>query len=131
MEFMQILGIGMVSAVLAIMLRTQKPEMAMLVGIAGGALILVLIAGPLLEAVQQIQSISQKFGLDVSKLTVVLKIIGLAYLCEFGVQICKDAGEGAIGSKVELAGKVLIVCAAMPLVMELLQGIASILGTAA
>lgn len=103
----------------------------MLVGVAAGALILLLVAGPLLEAVQDIRSIGGGAGLDLSDLAILLKITGLSYLCEFGVQLCKDAGEGAIASKVELAGKVTIAAAAMPLVVSLLRSVASILGLAA
>lgn len=56
-----------------------------------------------------------------------LKVTGIAYIAEFGVQACKDAGENAIASKVELGAKILILSLCVPVVMNLLELLASIL----
>jgi stage III sporulation protein AD len=51
----------------------------------------------------------------------VLKITGIAYIAEFGAEVCKDAGEGSIASKIELAGKVTIIVLAVPIITSLLD----------
>jgi stage III sporulation protein AD len=61
-----------------------------------------------------LQEAAQKYKIDTQYLSIALKIIGIAYVCEFGVQVCKDAGENSIASKVELGGKVLIAVMAVP-----------------
>lgn len=53
----------------------------------------------------------------------ILKIIGIAYIAEFAAQITKDAGQGAIASKIELAGKVLILAMAIPILSVLIETI--------
>ena len=50
-----------------------------------------------------------------------LKIIGIAYIAEFGAQITKDAGQGAIASKIELAGKILILVMAIPILTVVMK----------
>ncbi|GIN60580.1 hypothetical protein J27TS8_05730 [Robertmurraya siralis] len=53
----------------------------------------------------------------------ILKIIGIAYIAEFAAQITKDAGQGAIASKIELAGKILILAMAIPILSVLIETI--------
>ncbi|MBO1626593.1 stage III sporulation protein AD [Bacillus sp. SY8(2021)] len=58
-----------------------------------------------------------------------LKIIGIAYIAEFGAQITKDAGQGAIASKIELAGKILILVMAIPILTVVIETILGFLPT--
>ena len=51
----------------------------------------------------------------------ILKIIGIAYIAEFGAQITKDAGQGAIASKIEMGGKILILTMAIPILTVIIE----------
>lgn len=53
----------------------------------------------------------------------ILKIIGIAYIAEFGAQITKDAGQGSLASKIELAGKILILALAIPILTVIIETI--------
>jgi len=59
-------------------------------------------------------------GINMVYMGTILKIIGIAYIAEFGAQICRDAGEGTIASKIELAAKILIMVLAVPIVVAVL-----------
>jgi len=74
-----------------------------------------------------VEEIAQRANLDSIYLTTVLKVIGIAYIAEFGSQICKDSGEGAIASKIELGGKVLMMVLALPILTALLEAVLAIL----
>lgn len=52
---------------------------------------------------------------------IILKVLGIAYITEFAAAICQDAGEKSIASKVELAGKIAIFFAAIPVFTSLLD----------
>ncbi|MDI3508901.1 MAG: stage sporulation protein [Clostridiales bacterium] len=127
MDIVQIVSIGLVAAILAITLRQQRPEMALIVSIAAGLVIFFMIAGKLSVAIQALNEIMRKAQLNNIYFTTVLKIIGIAYITEFGSQICKDAGEGSIASKIELAGKVLIMILALPIVLAVFDLISSVM----
>ena len=58
----------------------------------------------------------------------VLKTIGAAYLTSFGVQISREAGEEAISGIIELAGKLVILLIALPLIQAILHTLFGILG---
>jgi stage III sporulation protein AD len=60
-------------------------------------------------------------------LNTILKIIGIAYVTEFGAQVCRDAGEGAVAGKIEFAGKIMIMVMAVPIIALVLQTISRII----
>ncbi|HBI03894.1 MAG TPA: stage III sporulation protein AD, partial [Paenibacillaceae bacterium] len=66
-------------------------------------------------------------NLNMIYLDTILKIIGIAYIAEFGAQVTRDAGQGAIASKIELAGKVLIMVMAIPILSLIVETIVRLL----
>jgi stage III sporulation protein AD len=126
-EIMQIVGLGIVSAIIIIVLRAQRPEIAIQVSIITGIVIFLLLASKLSAVMDMLQNFSDKAAIDTVYFTTVLKIIGIAYISEFGAEVCKDAGESSIASKIELAGKVIIVVLAVPIVSSLLELVTGIM----
>lgn len=121
MQIVQIIGTGLVATVIIIVLRKQRPEIAIQVSIVTGVVIFMLIASKLAAVVDLLESYAERADIKPVYFTTVLKITGIAYIAEFGAEVCKDAGEGAIASKVELAGKVVIVVLAAPIITSLLD----------
>ena len=117
----QTVAIGIIGVVLALTLRQTRPELALMVSLATGGLILILALGDLTNLVSFLTSLASRFGLDDGMIKAVLQMTGIAYLAEFGVQACKDAGEGSIAQKVELCGKVAIFLLCAPVVVEILS----------
>lgn len=121
MQMIQIVGIGLVATVLIIILRRQKPEIAVQVSIMTGVVIFMLLASKLSVVIDLLEDYADKAEIKPIYFSAVLKITGIAYIAEFGAEICKDAGEGSIASKIELAGKVIIVILAAPIITSLLD----------
>lgn len=121
MQMIQIVGIGLVATVLIIILRRQKPEIAVQVSIMTGVVIFMLLASKLSVVIDLLEDYADKAEIKPVYFSAILKITGIAYIAEFGAEICKDAGEGAIASKIELAGKVIIVMLAAPIITSLLD----------
>lgn len=127
MNIIQIVSIGLVATVLIIILREERPEISILLSIATGVLIFIFIIDKVVYVIDVLKDLSNKANLDFIYFTTILKIIGIAYICEFGSQIAKDAGEGAIATKIELAGKVMILVISIPILMALLELIIKIM----
>ena len=115
----KVIAIGLVSAILAVCIKKFCPEVSIHVSIAGGILIFFLLADPLVQAVSELRNFCLQYNAVYENIGLLVKVVGIAYLCEFAIQILKDAGESAIAVKVELAGKVIIVLAALPLLGQL------------
>ncbi len=127
MEITQIVVIGIVSAILAIVIKKQSPEMGVAISIAASILIFFLLL-PKLEAVfTVIKSISESLDANIRYISIIFKIIGIAYITEFGSQVCIDAGETSIASKIDLAGKILIMSISAPILLSVIDLIVHII----
>jgi stage III sporulation protein AD len=127
MDILQIVGLGIIASIIIVVLKAQRPEIAIQVSIITGIVIFILIINKLAAVLALLSSFSAKANIDMTYMGLLLKIIGIAYISEFGAEICKDAGEAAIASKIELAGKVIVMVLAVPIVTSLLDLIIKIM----
>lgn len=127
MEAAQIVGFALVAAVLLVVVRQQRPELGLLLSLAAGVLIFLLIMDKIGRVVGLLEELASAARVDRVYLATLLKIIGVSYIAEFGAQVCRDAGEHAVASRVEMAAKVLIVVLAMPIVVAVLDAILRLL----
>lgn len=127
MEIIKIIGIALIALIIIILLKQYKPEFVIYVSLIAGALILFLVIDELTGIVKLIQSIANKASINSQFLSILLKITGIAFLSEFAVSICKDSGEAAIASKVELGSKIIIISMSIPIISTLLEIILKIL----
>jgi len=127
MNIMQLTAIGLIATLLVLIVKQQRPEIAMMISLAAGAVLFVLLLGNIRTIVSSVENIAKKANLTSIHITTVLKVLGIAYISEFGSQICKDSGESAIASKIELSGKILIMVLALPIISTLMETILSIL----
>jgi stage III sporulation protein AD len=121
MEIVQIAGIGLIAAVLAVTIRQNKPEIALAVSISAGLLIFFQVLGKIGSVIDVFKQLFDRTGLQTIYLAILLKIIAIAYIAEFGAQICRDAGEGALAVKIEFAAKILVLVLAVPILAAVLQ----------
>jgi len=127
MEMSQIVIIGIISVILSLMFRGHHDEWRMYIRIAGGIIIFFAIAQKLGVVLELVKKMSEKIDVDLIYIGIVFKILGISYISEFGAQLCKDAGESSIASKIEFAGKVLIVTISAPVMLALIDIIAGII----
>ena len=123
MEIVQVVGLGLIATVLVIMLREYRPEIAMQVSLVAGTLIMLMVINRVVGALQTITETAVRAGINLVYMHTLLRVIGIAYLAEFGAQACHDAGEGSIASRIELAAKVMIMVMALPVVVEVMESI--------
>lgn len=125
----KIAALGLVSALLCLLVKRYKPEMALPVTIAAGALILISVINQLSGVLASITDALNQYGLNTEYMKIVLKVIGVGYIIEFTAQICRDAGESALASKIEIAGRIAVLALVIPVLMNILKLIASMLPT--
>ena len=127
MAIKKIIGIGLVSLIIIVILKQYRPEFAMYVSLIAGVLIFALIATRLSGIIDVLKGIANKATINSEFLVLLIKITGIAILTEFAVSICKDTGESAIAHKVDLGGKVIIMSMSIPIMASLLETIIKIL----
>lgn len=123
MEIAQVVGFGVIAAVIIIFIRQSRPDIAQLLSIAVGVVIVIYLLGYLNLIVDIITDLALEAEINTVFLRTLLRVIGVAYIAEFGAQVCRDAGEGSIAMKIELAGKLIILVMAIPILIAVLEGI--------
>ena len=125
----KVLGIVMVTAILALTVGAQKPEYGFMLCLAGGtAAVMILVKTVLPQANTFISAIENNYG-TVSYFFVAVKALGISYLTGFIADTCRDFGQSALAAKAELAGKcaIFILCVPPALgVLEAAAGFASV-----
>lgn len=127
MEIIKIVGIGIVATVLIVVLKGTRPEFALFISLLTGVIIFSMILGELSYVIGTLNTLARRINVEFAYFSTILKIIGMAYIVEFGAQISRDAGEESIAMKIELGGKVLIMVLAIPILLALMELIIKIL----
>ena len=95
---MQIIGIAIISTALCLVIKKDRPEIAMFIGILTGVIILTSVIFKLGFIIESINDLANKANIPSVYITLIIKLIGIAYLMEFAIQLCKDCGEGNIAA---------------------------------
>jgi stage III sporulation protein AD len=127
MEIIQIVGLGLIVTILSLIIKEQKPMFAFLLATFTGVLIFLFLIGKISSVIQVLENLAQKSNINMVFLKTILKIIGVAYIAEFGAQIVRDAGQESIASKIELSGKVLIMVMAIPIISVIIETVVKLL----
>ncbi len=127
LEIFQVVGLAVVSVVVLLVIRRHRPEMAVLLALVVGLVIFFMVAQRLLAVLEFLRDLAARAGVDSLYLNIILKIVGIAYITEIGAQVCRDAQETSVAAKVELAGKLLILVLAVPIVMAIVEAVLRVL----
>lgn len=127
MDIFKIIGVGIITAITALIVKQIKPEVSVLITITGGIIMILMLVDSLTSIFAVFNTIVEKSGLTSGLFTTILKIIGIGYLTEFSANLCKDAGASSIADKILLAGKIIILVFALPIVGNIIEIISGLL----
>ncbi len=127
MDIFQIASIALCGVITASLIREYKPEFALYIVIATVLIIFGFILYQLVSVFDFLGTVYENVSYGKAFFPILLKVLAVAYIADFVAQVCKDAGEEAIGGKVELAGKVIIFYIAVPVMMSVLETLTKLL----
>ena len=125
----KIVAISLITCIATILIKPLRSDFSIFIAITGGLIIIFMIINYLTGIFASFSQIVNITGLNGGVYTFLLKIIGIGYLIEFTAGICADTGNSSLGDKVLLAGKIVIMVMALPIVMSILEIIMEILPT--
>lgn len=127
MEIFQVVGVGLTGAMLAVYVKERNKEVAVLISLATGLIIFIFALSKVGAVLQVLEELAARAEINIFYLSTVLKIMGIAYIAEFGAQVCRDAGEGSTATKIEFAAKILVMVLALPIIVAILESILRLL----
>lgn len=127
MEILKICFVGIITAVCVLILKDTKSELAIITGVAGGCIILLMTVEYIFGIFSALSSLMQRAGIDNGIFKMLVKIIGIGYLVDFSAGIIEDSGAKSLSEKVVLGGKVVIMAMSLPILTKLFEIIESII----
>lgn len=127
MTLLKVAILGICAVLIALGFRPFKGEYSSFISLVAGGIIFTFILVKLETMIEAIRQISGYISINYQYIGILVKVIGVSYLCEFSSSLCKDAGYSAIASQIEIAGKLTILVMSMPILLSLLETIGSFL----
>jgi stage III sporulation protein AD len=115
MNLIAIVGVGIIAALLSIVIKQYKPEFGMYISLIAGVIILLVIIREIAPVLDVINELINAVSLDAAYGAALLKALAICYITQLASDTCRDSGETAIASKIEMAGKLAIVLVSLPL----------------
>lgn len=120
MPVLKLCGFAVLCVLLMMLLRQQRSEYALLVGLAGGVMILGYVLSAYLPTVQYMTALVGESALAPYAETL-LKAMGVGLAVQISADICRDTGESGMAQKLELVGKAEIMVLCLPLIREIVD----------
>lgn len=121
MEIIKVVGFAIFATMLVVILKEEKKEFAVVLSVIAGVMLLLFCISKIDPIINMLYELVEKSGINSSFLVIILKVIGIAYLVELGKNICQDAGQSAIATKLEMAGKIIVVSISLPIFTSLIS----------
>ena len=121
MDTFSLIGFAVVTAILSCIVRQFNNAAGMNVALAGGAFILLSIIAKVSGVAAALSLVASSGGLDGESVAVIVKAIGIAYTTQIAATLCRDLGETALAVKTELAGRIMLMTLAVPLILKITE----------
>lgn len=126
-EILKIMAVALVTVFSYMIVKQTKPEIAMIITIAGSVIIIIMAVNTLSSVIASFYHVFEVTGVDTTILTPLIKIIAIGYIVEFGANLCLDAGVSSIADKVLFAGKLIILLLALPIITTVVDMVVALL----
>lgn len=116
-----------ISILMAVGMKSVSPALSSTISIALCIVIIAYCVSGLKTILEVVRRIADNINIDRAYIVALIKMIGVAYICEFAAGISKDAGYSAVASYVELAGKLTMLLVSLPVLMQVIETISGIM----
>ncbi len=114
MQIFSVVILALTGVSISILIKKIRPELSVVIAVATGVILLMSCLTELTGVLDALRALAADYGIEAEYVGLCIKIIGIAYVAQLGVQVCTDAGETAVAGKVELCGRVLILAVSLP-----------------
>lgn len=127
MSIVQISIIGMVTVLMSLQFKETKSEYATLIMLISSFLIFGFGISKISQIITVIDDIKSEFGVASGYIGIMMKIVGISYICEFSSDICRDSGMSTLANQIQIFGKLSIFVTGIPIFVQLLDSISTLI----
>ena len=104
----KIIFIAVITLILGITLSKFNSEFKVYITVIFGIVVIFMLFSELKLYLEEIIDLFVRYDIKTEYFSTILKIVGIAYVCDFISLLCKDLDYESVGKKVEIAGKLII-----------------------
>ena len=119
--------VAIVCSLLIMYIKNLKSEYGQLLLLAVGVFLFFFAFEYLKSIAGLLEELAGQITIRKTYLLILLKMIGIAYVCEFASNLCKDAGCQTIATQVEMIGKLSMLFISTPIVTSLMEMIVELI----
>lgn len=127
MEILKVSAFALIAVVMIVLIKQEKKEIGVTISIFASVIFAVYAVLKLEDVVNLIFDLVENAGVNAKYLEIILKVVGITYIIELTKDVCIDSGESALASKVEMAGKIMIVSMTIPIITGVIEVINKLL----
>ncbi|HZK22096.1 MAG TPA: stage III sporulation AC/AD family protein [Oscillospiraceae bacterium] len=117
----EIIGVAIIGVVVTMMIKKSAPEIALVSQLSIICIMFAFSAGYFFDIVNAIKEISEFGDSQLKYTSVLLKAGGITVTGSLACDVCKDSGENALASFLELVVKAIVLSLSLPIIKLLLQ----------
>ncbi len=121
MEILKMSAFALMAVVIIVLIKQEKKEIGITISILAAVLLAAFAILKLNDVIDLLYNLTSKIGVNAKYLEIILKVVGIAYIIELTKDVCVDSGETALGSKVEMAGKITITAMTIPILTGIIE----------
>ncbi len=126
---LKVAGVIFCEILIYTLLKQVRPEFAVLSEAAAACVLIFMLGDELRSALSAFDGLLEGTGFSGSYISVLIKVLGISVVTQFSADMCRDAGESALASKVEFAGKIMITAASVPVIKVFTETVARLVGS--
>ena len=127
MNIVSVCALAIAAVIIIITLKHKNAEIAIMLGLAASAVIILNLLGYMSQITQKVSEIAAVSGISTGYIAVLLKVVGICLVTEFAANTCRDSGSQSLAGSVTLTGKILVTIAALPLYTDILQTVTDLI----
>ena len=127
MSITNVILLSIVVCVAILLLKSHNQSIGFVISISASVAILFLCLPKLNNVIHILNNISTKAGIDTTLFEILIKCLGITYITEWGINICKDAGQNALCAKIELFGRLGVVVVILPIIEQIFNNVITII----
>lgn len=120
-DMLQICVLSIAGLFAALIIKKDKPEYASFIIMLVGFFIAIRVLWVFEGIVEELESFKGLISQNTTYVGLLLKLVGITYVCDFASSLSKDAGHSALANHIELFGKVAIMVAGLPVIKIMIE----------
>lgn len=119
----KIVFIALIGVFGSLMLKRINSNVSFAVAVITGVVIISLLYVDMNNLVEVFNTFNSGYGISNSHIKLLIKVLGISYVTQFGASVAEECGEKFIARKIEFAGKIFVISLSVPILLNLMNTI--------